>query len=244
MKKFFAMAAIASLMLTSCSDDDNNDVGNPSANTILLTKTVETDYLGDQYVSNYFYEGTKLVKITHNDGGEDIFTYSGDKLTTIEYSENGELVQKDQFTYNSNGQLTTFVMLDYELEWGDKTVFTYNNDGTVSIADYIGDLTSQETLSNNDIFTVQNNNIISIQGEGETITYSFDDKHNPFSNITSYMSVVYAYQEGGVNNITTYTGSEENSTTTYTYNSAGFPTNSVETFGSGETYTTVYTYNQ
>ncbi len=244
MKKFLTMAAIAMFMMTSCSDDDSNDNGNPPTNTILLTKTIETDELGNQYVSNYFYEGTKMVKITHNDGTEDNFTYSGDNLTTIEYSEDGELIQKDQFTYNSSGQLTTFVMLDYELEWGDKTVFTYNNDGTVSIADYIGDLTSQETLSTNGVFTVQNNNITSVQRGNETITYSFDEKHDPFSNVTSFMSVIYAYQEGGINNVTSYTESEENSTTTYTYNSAGFPTNSVETFGSGETYTTVYTYNQ
>ena len=243
MKKIFTMAAVALFMITSCTGDDDNNTNNSNSDVILVTKIVETDEFEDEYISNYFYDGTKVTKITHNDGSEQRFTYTGDKLTTIEHYEDGDLIQQDNFTYNADGQLVTFVMLDYDFDWGTKTEFTYNNNGTVSTAEYTGNTENQDLFNYNGTLTIVDNNIVSINSGGETITYTFDDKRDPFSNITSYMSVIYAYQEGGLNNVTSYNSFDESSTTTYTYNSSNFPTTAVENFGDGETYTTEFYYN-
>lgn len=242
MKKIFTLAAVALFMMTSCSDDDNGST-NPAAGTILPTKIVENYGDGETFVSNYYYDGTKVIKITHNDGTEEQFTYTADRLSMIKYYEDGELVEEDTFTYNSNGQLTTYLSIDLDYDWGYKTLYTYNADGTIGTAEYYGDAAAQDELNYNGVITFQNNNLTTVTGGGETITYTFDTKHDPFINATSYADIILGYQEGGVNNVLSYNASDENSTTVYEYNSSDYPTHSVETFGDGTVYTTDFYYN-
>lgn len=241
MKKLLTIAAFALFTMTSCSGDD--DSNNSNSNAVLVTKTVETDAFGDDYVSDYFYEGTKVTKITHNDGSKQVFTYDGDKLTAIKHYVDADLEQEDKFTYNNAGQLATFVSLDYDFEDAEKAVFTYNTDGTVSVSAFSGNLTSQTDLEYTGTMTIQNGNITSLSSEGLTATYTYDNKKNPFVNVTSYSTLIYAYFEGGVNNILSSTFFGETTTYTYQYNSAGYPVTATEEFD-GDEYTTTFTYNQ
>ena len=100
MKKIFFTALVGAMMI-SCSrdNDDNGSVTNDTS--ILPTKiTYSETYLKEAAVYTLSYNGNKLVKIT--DGRHDeIFTYTGDLITSINYTDKKFFV----FNYDSNGNL-------------------------------------------------------------------------------------------------------------------------------------------
>lgn len=242
MKKVLLLAgATALFMMTSCSSSDNSD-NNSNSGSVLVKKTIETDESGDQYISNYNYDGNKLTTVTHNDGTKEVVTYTGDKISKIEYFEGTTLYQEDDYAYNTSGQLATLTMLFFDEDWGDRTVFSYNSDDTIDVQNYIGDTESQTQLDQTGVITMHNGNVVSFVADGYTTTYTFDDKNSPFKNVTGFAVTNIAYQEGGVNNILTYHDSFDNSQTTYTYNSQNYPATSVETDDDGDVYSIEYTY--
>lgn len=249
MKKFLTMAAVALFMMTSCSDDDSTSNDNPTT-VVLLKKTIETDEFGEEWTTNYFYEGTKLVKMSDPDG-EQKFFYTGDLLTKMTYSGDG-LEQTDIFTYYPDNTIKTHLMLTTDMgeEYGSKYEFTHNADGTITKKYYYGDHTSQTELGNTYVLTMTNGNITNVKdtsshGSITNTSYTFDNKNEPRKNITGYASMILAADnEGGVNNILTGSVYGE-SAYTYTYNSDDYPVTSKETITYGtdtEVYTTKYFY--
>jgi len=131
--------------LFSCSH--NNDYAVEQQNVpVGFLKQVKDSNLGGLVTYDYFYSGTKLLKIV---GGDQIkkYVYTGDLITGIEvYDTAQNLFSKESFEYNSNGDLVATKTLYYSYNLGNRTELFYNLDGTVLINHYSGNLTSQSTF--------------------------------------------------------------------------------------------------
>ena len=247
MKKLFITASLALFMLSSCSDDDAATTNTSS----MLPIKVVTAY-GDEIITeNITYNGNKIVKDAYSDGYYDLFMYTGDNITSIKsYSNDGTAVGEESFTYNSSNQLIKHVYTSYEDDsYGEKILFTYNANGTISTTQYSGNANAQNDLDGTGVMTVSNGNVMSYSftNDGASTpqvnTYTFDDKNNPLKNVTGASAISIAYAEDGVNNIITRTGFGTTSTYAHTYNSANFPVKTVITTGNTTESTTDYTYN-
>lgn len=246
------MAAVAmTLMMASCSGDDSESTENPSGNGPLLTKMVET-YDGETYTINFHYNGNKLSHYIAGDGFETEFTYSGDKITKIEGFDNGDLVNENIYEYHSNGKLAKHIEIDYYDgdAHGTKTLFTHNDNGTISVQFFTGDDTAQTTESGTATVNIVNGNIESVavvseDGDEWERTYTYDNKHNPFRNVTSVETLVLSDLEGGINNILSENDTEwgDEMTSTYTYNSEGYPVTSSDTWNGDSDGDYQYFYN-
>lgn len=241
MKKILAMAAIALFMMTSCSDEDAASDNNTE--TVLLKKTIQQSSEGT-ITSVYTYDGTKLVKVTGTDSSTSEYFYTGEKLTRARHTGSG-LDQEDFYTYDNQGRLSTFLYLSYNVEFGNRNEYTYNQNGTITVKEYVGDLESQTLLNNTGTITLQNENITLYDTENGKFTYTFDSKNSPTRNITGDKAMTLAFTDGGVNNQMTYTlaydgVTDESSVYTYTYNADNYPTKSVEvlSYEDGEDTTT------
>ena len=242
------MAAMALFMMTSCSDDDSTSNNNNNTDNVLLKKTIIQSGEGT-ITSNYTYNGTKLVKITGSDGSSSEYFYTGDQLTRARHF-GPDLDQEDFYTYDSQGRLTEFLYLSYNVEWGNKNVYTYNQDGTITVKEYIGDVDSQTQLNDTGTITLQNGNITKYDLGNQKYAYTFDSKNSPSKNITGDAAMTLAFTDGGLNNQLTYTSTyngvtEESSVYSYTYNSDNYPVTSTEVLSyedEEETITTQYFY--
>lgn len=227
MKKIFTIAAIALFTITSCSDDDSTPTSNPDESAILPVKIIRTED-GEIITSDLTYNGTKLVSVI-NEYGSDLYTYDGDQIVERKVYEGSTLMYHEFFEYNENGQLSEYRELTIADNTANKTLFTYNSNGTISTEEYGGNLESQTELEYNGIITMENGNIVSYVNEISNYTYTYDTKNNPTKNITGIQAIYIAIQSGGVNNITSEnyvvvpSGIELDWTYTYTYNSDNFP---------------------
>lgn len=236
MKKLFALVSAFTLLLTSCSSEDDSP-STPSNTPILLTKTIATDSNGNTTTTEYEYSGTKFIGYTDDEGYFD-FTYTGDLITEVKYYESSTLAQTETFGYDANGRVITYVIVDnIHTDWGNKETYIYNSDGSVSVSYYIGDAFSQTTLNKTGtVYFVDNevSQMVFVQG-GSTWTrsYTYDNKNNPFKNVTGYDKIPFCgeYASGIIHNITEEDDSNnmDDVTASYTYNSNGFPVTSITT---------------
>ncbi len=234
MKKFiYAFSALA-LLFVSCSSDSDSSSDDASG-PVLLKKIIETDYNGDVFTTNYFYEGNKIVKTVDDDGYYEKFYYTGDLITKMEfYSDTNLLEQTDLFTYNSNQQLVSFQRLLHNEDLGFKEVYVYDLSGNVSVTYYNGDLTSQtnETGTGNVTFVNGEISVMNDVDSGVTKTYTYDTKNTPMKNVLGMNKLAFydsGNDQGISHNVLTLTKSDgESVVSTYTYNSNDFPVTCVD----------------
>jgi hypothetical protein len=245
MKKIILCLGLIAVSLASCSSDDSGSSDNSSD---VLVRKVVYNAITDDYTETvqYTYNGNKLVKGVYDDGSVETYTYTGDLITKMEYTEDGELIYKETFSYDGSGRLTEYHAL--EDGYDDQETFVYNNDGTVTSTIGTGVAAMTRTLH------FQNDELVQIVGGGETYNYTYDAKNSPFGNVTGYAkiaTVVHGDHEffGAKQNISTIhevTNDVDYMTNTMTYNSADYPTSvsSVAVFESDGTYTATvqYTY--
>lgn len=188
--------------------------------------------------------GTKITSIIDSDGYISNYTYTGDLITNVKHYFGSALEQEDIYTYNSSGQLVQFVMLSHDVEWGNKEVYVYNTDGSISVTEFTGDLDSQTNPNGSGTITfLGNGEIGSLTHDETTSVYTYDNMNNYFKNVTGYDKIAFANSgaEGINHNMTSEVNGSENSTETYTYNTAGYPVTSSEDYN-GEITTTEYFY--
>ena len=211
MKKILCLFGALSLLLTSCSSNDDSDNNNTDADTVLLKKTITTDSEGDAVTSIYTYDGNKIVSIIDDSGDvNEYYTYTGNLITKLEY----------KFPDGSIDQVNTY---------------TYNADGTVTAKSYGGDNESQTDAGT--VITIKFVNgevteIISPDASYEEHVYTYDTKNNPMKNVIGMDKIAFIDGEGnGVKyNILTDTSEDELWTnSTFTYNDNGYPTKEVDT---------------
>ena len=233
MKKILCLFGALSLLLTSCSSDDNES--NDNTDAVLLKKTIITDSEGDAVTSIYTYDGNKIVSIVDDSGDvNEYYTYTGNLITKLEYRfPDGSIDQVNTYTYNAEGKLVTFVRT--QTNYVHKEVFTYNADGTVTAESYSGD--SESELMEGTVNTIKFVNgevseIISPDASNEEHVYTYDTKNNPMKNVIGMDKIAFIDGEGnGVKfNILTDTTEDELWTnSTFTYNDNGYPTKEVDT---------------
>lgn len=209
----------------SCGkNDDDGITPNPDVveipaevptTAILLPKSDTNEF--DTGIENgqYEFDGNKLMSITWDDVDQsrETYTYQDGKLINTFFYWGDELVVKKTFAYNGD-KLASLTAMDYDAEIEELTEYTYNTDSTVSIKEY-GRLVDEDNepmeLSSTGVLTLSNGNVTkfvrtSIEGTVmNTYTYTFDDKHSPFSNVFANDISILAELEGGVNNYTGYT---------------------------------------
>ena len=168
MKKIFFTALVGAMMI-SCSrdNDDNGSVTNDTS--ILPTKiTYSETYLKEAAVYTLSYNGNKLVKIT--DGRHDeIFTYTGDLITSINYTDKKFFV----FNYDSNGNLISEKYVNYDSD-KIKTLeynITYTINGSTVTAQSVAKYYSQP----DEVLSITSN-----------ITYTLDEKKRPIKKVVVY----------------------------------------------------------
>lgn len=244
MKKLLYLFSAIVLILTSCSSDDDSN----NASVVLLKKAIDTYEDGSTETTEYEYSGTKLVKMSEDDGEYRLLTYTGNLITKIEFflSDN-TLDQIDTYTYDSSERLIQMVrVFPNDTDWGNKETYTYNANGTVTASYYSGDYTSQTNLDDTATITISNNSVTQIAyTSGRTITYTYDSKKNPMINALGLDKLIFTDGEGdsAVNNVLTVVDSEGwlSSTGTLQYNSQDYPTSGTTT-EDGEDIETAFIY--
>lgn len=190
---------VGALILTSCSNDDNNDSGNRE--DLLLPKTEKYSYGShpeDNSIVTYTYDGNKIVSLTYDKGaGQILFTYTGDLITKTVYTEDysGEIHSTTiTYTYENNKLKSLFKDKNYS-NIDQKWVYTYNVDGTIICTVTDVDLVAQTEKENwSTTFTLDaNGNIVKeIYKGGATYNYTWDTKNSPFKNILGYKALLNA----------------------------------------------------
>lgn len=241
-KLIFGMSALV-VLFSSCSGSD--DEGSSNNNTILLKKTVENGPEGE-VITTATYNGTKISRITTSNGTTIDFTYTGDNITKMLWKSDGIVFQEDLYTYAADGRLDTHVMLDHDMQWGSREVYSYTGQTSATVQNFSGNLASQTLPGETHTITFQNGEVAQITKPSETLTYTYDDKNNPFKNVTGYSKITFV--DGGasgiMHNVTAEASTGGGSTTyTYTYNSNNFPATATENWD-GDVYTTTFTYQQ
>ncbi|MFN3968410.1 hypothetical protein [Flavobacterium sp.] len=200
----FILVSLLVLSFVSCSSDSDSD------NPVLLKKLTAVT-MGQNATHTFSYSGTKLTKVAfeieaQTDGiGYDKYVYNGDLITEIKrYDASNQNTATTQFTYNTNNQLTAVVKLQPASNYGFKNVFTYNNDGTVSVTGYSGDINSQTNLSSiSEKFYFQNGEVSRKEYSSTTlsysITYAYDSAHHPMQNVTGINAIkLYSFIANGL----------------------------------------------
>jgi len=236
MKKLLLLSAI---LVFACSDDssDTNDNNDNSSTNGLLVDTVQLSYLvmsnqeltQEEGTYSYNYDGNKLVSINFIINGEtktNNFTYDDNNQFSAVYYSSGDYIE---YEYDELGRLTVSTYTDvddYPTPVIRRSVYLYNQDGTVRTQYNDGNTEPHRT----DTFD-QNGNLISttfIDGSNnnETRSYTYDNANSPFKNMTghhfggSYYYGFPALFSGGNNALTV---ENENNRYFYTYNDDNYP---------------------
>ena len=261
-KQVFAIAALSSMVIMSCSKDDSNP-GPGSTPTKKLVKIEEDDNSTTTFTYNtdgsfqkittadadgegntmtFGYAASKLSTITSSDGSKISYTYQGDNITRADIVDGANnQVSNSQFAYQ-NGKVTSVTMNVNIAEDGDpefveymKTAFTYygNGDTKDMTISILNPLTNQLEIS-------------------EKRTYEqYDTKTNPLAQLGEFSKVFFmdmsarnplvekSYDENGL--------LSETVTHEYTYDSAGYPvqvkSTTTPSTGSASVATAKYFYN-
>ena len=166
MKKIFFTALVGAMMI-SCSRD-NDDNGSVTNDTSILPTKMTYSRTGGNTVWTFSYNGNKLVKIT--DGRHDeIYTYTGDLITSINYTDKKFFV----FNYDSNGNLISEKYVNYDSDKIKTSEYniTYTINGSTVTAQSVAKYYSQS----DEVLSITSN-----------ITYTLDEKKRPIKKVVVY----------------------------------------------------------
>lgn len=255
MKKFLCLFSALTLVLTSCSSDDEN------SENLILPKTVSYTYSDaeeDNDKAVVEYNGNKIVSTSYTENDKEVYTYTGDLITKIvDFASEGNISSTNEFTYE-NGKLKIDLLTEISENntYISNTVYTHNNDGTISYKTYSDINTTDDYKTSEGVLTYSNGNLIKKtenykEGSSYVKTYEYDTKSNPFKNILGYNLLIDYDTTSNLNNVTKMTNVYNNGNSgstnvfiyTYEYNDKGYPVKQVETnlFNDGED-TTEFTY--
>lgn len=204
--QYFAIFSVIILTMTSCTSDDN------SGSSVVLLKKLTSTSFGTNAQYGFTYNGTKLTKVSFsvnnqlNGNWYDKYRYTGDLITEIKrYNSSNQITTSTVFTYNASNQLTQVVKLNLDNNYGFKTVYQYNIDGSVVATGYYGDLVAQNTLSvTSEKYYFQNGEIVSKEHYSSNTlqfsnAYSYDVSNNPLKNVTGIKAIkIYDFMADGL----------------------------------------------
>jgi hypothetical protein len=254
MKKLI-ISSLAIFALINCSSDDDAAEGNPVVDptTIVPTKFTEITQDNQTYVTEYKYDGTKLLEETSSNQ-KTVYTYNGDLISKTEDYTGTKLTYKREFAY-TNGKVTAETTTSYNttLPLVTTIAFQYLSDNHVKFT---------RNGEGNDIYLSNNGNVkTAIWSPGSvirTFNNTYDGQNNPYKNIKGYLKINFLLSLEGdyasnnlVSSSSVQTGSVAatyGSSGVHTYNDHDFPTKSVMTFTSSlhatNSHTYMYEYNK
>lgn len=187
MKKTITLLSIFLLSIASCTKDDDSQ---NQQKTILLNKIITTDG-ANTYTGIFTYDGNKISEIAYSDGNKFVYTYTGDQISTVTSYKGNTIIGTIDYTYQNNNlkssienylSISTGVTTNHKL----RTVYTHNSDGTILEERYSTDPNTEiETKTNSTTYTFANGNLTK-----EINTYTY---FNGTTNTTVKNTYVYEY---------------------------------------------------
>jgi hypothetical protein len=223
MKKLIYLLGITLLLLQSCSSGDDSSI---CSSAILCKKQVNGTFVFD-----YIYNGNKIERSMANGKLNRKYYYTGDMITKIEEYNNNQLRWITTFTYD-NGMLATRLFVDLNpdadpnITSGDKTIYSYNSNNTISYDEFDGTATEQSKFSSTGIITLLNGQVVKNEAAYGTTLVTYDNKNSPFKNVTGFDKLMPAFLYGvyQINNpITIKYYDNIINTFYYEYNEQGYP---------------------
>lgn len=217
-------------MLTSCSSDDSSS----DSNTETVLKPTKIVYMRPDnsviYVSDFKYDGNKIVSTTDDDGYVMKYTYTGDVITKVEEFELITILKTTrEFTY-LNGKMVTETQKEPNDNRYFEIKYTYNPDGTISYNGKQINSAPGSIVTSSGKYTYKNGNLIKDefifngQVTDEVLT-EYDVKKNPMSNVLGMNLLLSWSVTASSNNVvksTQYSTGYE-TTFSYLYNNNDFP---------------------
>ena len=168
------------VMIISCSrDNDNTNPTTPQTPAtneigILPTKMTYSETGKADKVTTFSYNGNKLMKVT-NGFYDEIFTYTGDLITSMNYTDEYSFVSNFVFNYDANGNLISEKSVSYykrNIIFSEYDI-TYTINGSTVTAQSVAKNYSQLDGVLSSIST-------------STITYTLDEKKRPIKRVEVY----------------------------------------------------------
>ena len=259
-KAFFLLLPVFLFILTvtSCSSD------NDGPNVVLLSKVTGVS-LGQQSVHTFSYNGTKLTKVAfeieaQTDGsGYDKYFYTGDLITQIKrFNALNQNTTTTVFTYDVNKRITQDVKVEPSLNYGFRTVYAYNSDGSVTATGFSGTVDAQNTISDtSEKFYFQNGEVSQkdffSNSFSSSVIYSYDTANHPMRNVTGLDAIklyafiangLFGYEHNMIQQNTYLTSGVMDSQVAFTinYNSNNYPVEMFSTMGSNGSYQYSFQY--
>jgi hypothetical protein len=188
---------------------------------MLLKRLEYSDNFGPIY---FKYNGTKLNYYSFGEQSgllKKQFTYTGNVITKAEWFENGVATgEKDTYTY-SNNKLIEHRTYSPGAVLERVSNFEYISDGTINL--------TAENSSGNIVFFAKlyldsNGNVIKSESSSSYfVLYEYDNKNNPFRNITGFSEIFLTDPNFGTNNLTKKTSGNNIYNYNYQYNSQNYP---------------------
>nr|WP_294935227.1 hypothetical protein [uncultured Flavobacterium sp.] len=182
------------LVFGACaSESEDNTKTGPA-----LLRKIECDVMANHSEYNFYYEGRKLAVVAYDleitatgmtsIKGYDKYYYTDELITAIRtYNETDQIIAQKKFTYDENGRLLQEIALNIENNTGLKNVFIYNGNGTVEVQRFHGDLNSQTTYADSDMFYLENGEIVQYDYHSganvDSYEFEYDQGNNPMKNI-------------------------------------------------------------
>jgi len=235
--------AIGVAMLTSCSEDDSVIVPETNQAVVLLKQTINSN----GRVTNYTYDGNKLISKIDNQGRSTVYTYVGDLLTRKDdtYSGGGSpYTSYTELEYNTNHQLIQYITYPsntFNVERVELVYYDNNSGNSVDFEKHVflGDEISQLFAESSREFYLQGGNIVKSNSDSAILEYIYthDDKNAPMKNI--FTIGVFQFVETSEydkqwyfeSNIVSFTYASQllvdySTVLTYTYNTDNYPESS------------------
>ena len=193
---------------------------------ILNNNVLET------HATIFEYQGNKLVKmLLDNDAGYANISYQGDFLSKQEIYVNNQLFEYYDFVYSGNKliQINNYDLnLNEKFTLSVKTEYKHNSDGTIE--EYKTSYTTGQGVPTGQKKYWYDSSGDMIKEEylgfspSKIRIYEYDNKHNPFKNITGYKFFIESYVHNVVKSYSLVEGKPYlTDTYNYQYNSQDFP---------------------
>ena len=179
MKKIFFTALVGAMIISCSRDNDNTNPTTPQTPAtneigILPTKMTYSETGKADKVTTFSYNGNKLVKVAHGNNNE-IFTYTGDLITSMNYTDDYSFISNFVFNYDANGNLISEKSVSYykrNIIFSEYDI-TYTINGSTVTAQSVAKNYSQLDGVLSSIST-------------STITYTLDEKKRPIKRVEVY----------------------------------------------------------
>ncbi|MGB5555064.1 MAG: hypothetical protein WBM83_10440 [Flavobacteriaceae bacterium] len=248
MKKLLVFPLLVLMLACDKKEDSDDKIIVPLTGEYLIEQ-IDVVYSNNiSFSKNYYYKNDdELAEVSSLNGTEE-YTYENGFITKIKYTaQPSGAIDERFFTYNNDGKLTQEVKLYYTNSVGERLVFSYPNETTVTFDRFGGDLTSQTTLEAHGVYGLEagSYNILeqteTTTGENpisRVLTYTYDNKKSVTHGIKDNMKG-FEYLFSGENNVASFSFKLNNLdvyhySSTFMYNKDIYPTSESQTDQNGD----------